>query len=601
MSLLNLPLILVIVIFLALGIFSQWFASRIKWPSIVVLSIVGLLVGPILGLVNPQQSLGSEAFSPMVSLAVAIILFEGSSNLDFRELRGISKAVMRIITVGAVISWILGAMALHFVLGFSAQVALVMGGLFLITGPTVIQPLLKQAKVRKSVDSILRWESIILDPIGPMLALFAFYIFNIFEHGIQVEIILSFILRLFIAVCIGFFASYVFMWFLKKDMIPQNLMPPVQLVFVLLIFALCDEILPESGLMAVTIFGLVMARMKRHDLIFKESDHFIENMSSILVSTVFILITSSLTLDVLKGILSWKLVLFCAVMIVLVRPLSILFATINTEISKRERTMVSIMAPRGIVVLTVAQFFAGQFMEKNAPLAEYITPVTFGLVIVTVVIYGFSFVPMSKMMRLASTEPPGVILVGEGEFSYKLGSKLREHEIPVMTFNLFSSSSTRARNLDFEVFEGNLLSSNDRIYADLTRYHQCLLMTQSFVFNSLAFNELVPEFGLNQVNMIPVSFRNEKMKSNVSGPIRNHILFDSNLSAKWYNQFIKEHDIHEIEVEHIPELSENDMILYHINEDKEVTFRNKRNQFEDSDEGVIGYLKDAYLYDDKED
>lgn len=119
-SLLNLPLILVIVIFLALGIFSQWFASRIKWPSIVVLSIVGLLVGPILGLINPQQSLGSEAFSPMVSLAVAIILFEGSSNLDFRELRGISKAVMRIITVGAVISWILGAMALHFVLGFSA-------------------------------------------------------------------------------------------------------------------------------------------------------------------------------------------------------------------------------------------------------------------------------------------------------------------------------------------------------------------------------------------------------------------------------------------------------------------------------------------------
>ena len=204
-------------------------------------------------------------------------------------------------------------------------------------------------------------------------------------------------------------------------------------------------------------------------------------------------------------------------------------------------------------------------------------------------------------MRLASTEPPGVILVGEGEFSYKLGSKLREHEIPVMTFNLFSSSSTRARNLDFEVFEGNLLSSNDRIYADLTRYHQCLLMTQSFVFNSLAFNELVPEFGLNQVNMIPVSFRNEKMKSNVSGPIRNHILFDSNLSAKWYNQFIKEHDIHEIEVEHIPELGENDMILYHINDDKEVTFRNKRNQFEDSDEGVIGYLKDAYLYEDKED
>ncbi|MCU5745336.1 sodium:proton antiporter [Staphylococcus sp. SQ8-PEA] len=594
MSLLNLPLILVIVIFLALGIFSQWLASRIKWPSIVVMSIVGLLVGPVFKLINPEHALGSEVFSPLVSLAVAIILFEGSSNLDFRELRGISKAVARIITIGAVIAWILGAIALHYILNFSIQVSLVMGGLFLITGPTVIQPLLKQAKVRKSVDSILRWESIILDPIGPMLALGVFYLFEIFEQGFQIGIILSFILRLFLAVCIGFFSSYVFMWFLKKDLIPQNLMPPVQLIFILLVFALCDEILPESGLMSVTIFGLVMARMKRHDLIFKESDHFIENMSSIMVSTVFILITSSLTLDVLKGILSWKLVVFCAVIILLVRPISILFATMNTEISKRERAMVSIMAPRGIVVLTVAQFFAGLFMNKNAPMAEYITPVTFGLVIVTVVIYGFSFVPLSKLMKVASTEPPGVIIVGESDFSFRLGTKLREHNIPVMTFNLFSNASDRAKELGLEVFEGNLLSSNDRIYADLTRYHQCILMTQSFVFNSLAFNELVPEFGLNHVNMIPVAFRDEKMKSNVSGPIRNHILFDSNYSSHWYNRYINNNDISEIEAHRIEELTDKDMLIYHISSDKEVTFRNKRNQFAHEDSGIIGYLKGAY-------
>ncbi|MDN6631380.1 MAG: cation:proton antiporter, partial [Staphylococcus equorum] len=286
MTLLNLPLMLLIVIFLALGIFSQWFATRIKWPSIVVMAIVGLLVGPIFGLINPQESLGQEVFSPLVSLAVAIILFEGSSNLDFRELKGISKAVMRIITIGATIAWILGSIALHYVLGFSWAISLVLGGLFLITGPTVIQPLLKQAKVRKSVDSILRWESIILDPIGPMLALGAFYVFQIFEQGFELQIILSFVLRFLVAVVIGFGASYLFMWLIKRDLIPQNLMPPIQLVFILLIFAICDEILPESGLLAVTIFGLMMARMKRHDLIFKESDHFIENTSSIMISTV---------------------------------------------------------------------------------------------------------------------------------------------------------------------------------------------------------------------------------------------------------------------------------------------------------------------------
>src|SRR5699024_4343905 len=204
--------------------------------------------------------------------------------------------------------------------------------------------------------------------------------------------------------------------------------------------------------------------------------------------------------------MSWKLFIFCAIMIIVIRPISILFATINTEISKRERAMVSMMAPRGIVVLTVAQFFAGLFIEQKAPLAELITPVTFGLVFVTVVIYGFSFLPISKLMRVSSVEPPGVIIVGESEFAYHLGAKLREHQIPVMTFNLFSNNKSRAQELGFEIFEGNLLSSNDRIYSDLSRYHTCLLMTQSFVFNSLAFNELVPEFGLKNVDMMPVSF-----------------------------------------------------------------------------------------------
>ena len=232
MSLLNLPLTLLIVIFLALGIFSQWFANRIKWPSIVVMAIVGLLVGPVFGLINPQESLGEEVFSPLVSLAVAIILFEGSSNLDFREIKGISKAVIRIITIGAIIAWILGAVTLHYIIGFSLSISLVLGGLFLITGPTVIQPLLKQAKVKKRVDSILRWESIILDPIGPMLALGAFYIFQIIEQGFDLQLIARFIISLFIAIAIGFGASYLFMWLIKKDLIPQNLMPPIQLIFI---------------------------------------------------------------------------------------------------------------------------------------------------------------------------------------------------------------------------------------------------------------------------------------------------------------------------------------------------------------------------------
>ncbi|AYY66547.1 sodium:proton antiporter [Staphylococcus hominis] len=590
----DLPVMLVIVLFLALGIFSQWLANRIKWPSIVVMSIVGLLVGPILGLANPEQTLGSEIFSPIVSLAVAIILFEGSSNLDFRELKGISKAVIRIITIGATIAWVLGAIALHKILGFPISIAIVMGGLLLITGPTVIQPLLKQAKVRNSVDTVLRWESIILDPLGPILALAAFYVYQIVGQGFGFQLLLIFIFKMLIVALIGFGASFFFNWLIQRDVIPQNLMPSIQLVFILLVFSICDQILDESGLLAVTIFGLMMARYKRHDLIYKESDHFIENMSSILVSTVFILITSSLTPSVLMNVLSWKLVIFSLVMIVLVRPIAVLLSTIGTEITKKERALVAMMAPRGIVVLTVAQFFGGLFLNDNMKMASYITPVTFGLVFITVVIYGFSFTPISKMLGLASTEPPGVILVGESEFSYHLGRQLQSHGIPVMVFNLFSNTSDKAEELGFEIFKGNLLSSSDRMYADLIRYNKCLLMTKSFIFNSLAFNELVPEFGLNNVNMMPVSFTDDQARNNLNGPLRNHILFDEKHSPRWFDNVITNQNIVEVPASSYHDITDKDMIIYHINDDKEATFHRSTKSMDEYDNGTYGILRNVY-------
>lgn len=590
----DLPVMLVIVLFLALGIFSQWLANRIKWPSIVVMSIVGLLVGPILGLANPEHTLGSEVFSPIVSLAVAIILFEGSSNLDFRELKGISKAVIRIITIGATIAWILGAIALHKILGFPISIAIVMGGLLLITGPTVIQPLLKQAKVRNSVDTVLRWESIILDPLGPILALAAFYVYQIIGQDFGFQLLFIFIFKMLIVALIGFGASFFFNWLIQRDVIPQNLMPSIQLVFILLVFSICDQILDESGLLAVTIFGLMMARYKRHDLIYKESDHFIENMSSILVSTVFILITSSLTPSVLMNVLSWKLVIFSLVMIVLVRPIAVLLSTIGTEITKKERALVAMMAPRGIVVLTVAQFFGGLFLNDNMKMASYITPVTFGLVFITVVIYGFSFTPISKMLGLASTEPPGVILVGESEFSYHLGRQLQSHGIPVMVFNLFSNTSDKAEELGFEIFKGNLLSSSDRMYADLIRYNKCLLMTKSFIFNSLAFNELVPEFGLNNVNMMPVSFTDDQARNNLNGPLRNHILFDEKHSPRWFDNVITNQNIVEVLATSYHDITDKDMIIYHINDDKEVTFHRSTKSMDEYDNGTYGILRNVY-------
>src|SRR5690625_5107169 len=164
---------------LFLGVGSQWVAWKFRLPAIVVMSIAGLLVGPIFGLMNPELSFG-ELYSPMISIAVAIILFEGSLNLSFKELRGLGKPIFRISTVGAFIAWILGSLTAHYMAGLPWEVAFVIGGLFIVTGPTVILPLLRQSKLKPRPAKILKWEGIIVDPIGVLLAVFAFEVITVF-------------------------------------------------------------------------------------------------------------------------------------------------------------------------------------------------------------------------------------------------------------------------------------------------------------------------------------------------------------------------------------------------------------------------------------
>lgn len=587
----ELPLTLSLVLFLTLGILSQWIANLLKWPAIVVMAIVGLLVGPIFGLVNPQEHLGHDIFSTIVSLAVAIILFEGSSNLDFRELKGVSKALVKILSIGAAISWFLGMLGLHYILSFPLSISAVLAGLFLISGPTVIQPLLKQTKVKNNVDTILRWESIILDPIGPMVALGLYFIIFVIKQDFGFQVILVFLVELVAAVLIGILVAYVFKWLVEQNRISQNLIAPIQFVCVLLIFSISDFILPESGLLTVTVFGLCIAMFKRGDFIYSEPDHFIEHTSMILVSTVFILITSSLTMDVLKETFNWWLILFCFVMIVCVRPISIFVATLNTEIASNERRFLSAIMPRGIVVLTVAEFFSTLLIDANVPKAEYITSVTFGFVFITVVFYGFSFKTIAKRFKVSSNEPSGVLLVGESAFSNHLGTVLKQHHIPIMVFLQKQRGLTQTEALGFETFEGNLLAHHERIYADLTRYDYSLLLTSSLMVNAYAFTELTNEFGLKNVFMIDSSNHQKNMKHRVGKQISNHILFKEGVSYQELNQYVKTKCITEIDASEQSTITDDDLLLYYIDDNKEIAFQTVNHTLLGKETGVYGVLK----------
>ena len=585
----DLPLMLLVSLFIGLGIFSQWLASLLKWPAIVVMSIIGLLIGPIIGIVNPQEVMGQEIYGTIVSLSVAIILFEGSSNLDTRELLGISKTLRRIMTYGALIGWLLGAAALYLIIDFPLAIALVLSGLFIVTGPTVIQPLLKQARVKRSVDSILRWESIILDPVGPLVALFVFYGYRMSVEGFNIALVTEYILGLVIAFVIGFASSKLFKVMVKKNKIAQNLIAPMQFIFVLVIFSASDFILHESGLLAVTIFGLAMAKNKKEDLIYHESNQFVEQLTMIAVSTVFILITASLTREMLSFVLSWEVIIFCAVMIVIVRPLSIFGSTVGAELDMKERTFLSIVAPRGVVALTVAGFFMEQFTALDVPMSGLILPVTFGLSFTTVVIYGFGFKPFSRALGLSSREPPGVIMIGESHFSLKLAENIKQHGIPVMISDALRDYKEGEEDDGIERFDGNLLSEDDRMYADLTRFEKSLIMSRSTILNLLAYQVMADEFGVKNVMLLNPDY---KEANNMLGTVmHNHVLFSETLGFNKLNQHAKRGNLVEIPSDEADQLSENDMVIYYIDDDKNISFKNRTAELEFEEKGTLGVLK----------
>src|SRR5699024_8737973 len=304
-----------------LGIGSQWVAWKYRMPAIVVMSVTGLLIGPVLGLINPEVDFG-DLYSPIISVAVAIILFEGSLNLNFKELRGLGKPVFRISTIGAFIAWILGSLTAHYIAGLSWAVAFVIGGLFIVTGPTVILPLLRQSKLKPRPAKILKWEGIIVDPIGALLAVFAFeiitYITATDPDG--TALILFFAASIF-AAFLGFICGRGIGWMFEFGLIPEFLKSPAVFIVVIFSFTLSDTIAHETGLLAVTAMGLTLANMGINSV--QDMRHFKENISILLISTIFIMLAASLKVDVLLHIFTPNIIGYVLLMMFVVRPISI--------------------------------------------------------------------------------------------------------------------------------------------------------------------------------------------------------------------------------------------------------------------------------------
>ncbi|MBO0992937.1 cation:proton antiporter [Bacillus sp. SD088] len=514
-----------IVIILGIGIFSQWLAWRIQWPSIVIMSIAGILIGPVFGFINPQEALGG-LYSPLISLAVAIILFEGSSSLDIREIKGISKSVFRIVTGAAFLAWIGGSLAAHFIAGLDLAIAFIIGGLFVVTGPTVIIPLLRNAKLKPRTAAVLKWEGIIVDPAGPLLALFAYQVIKVVTNeSLSASYLLNFFLGALFAILLGYIIGLLVGYMVSKGLFPEYLKSPIILSFVLICFTIGEVVMHETGMLAVTVMGLALGRTKKYVSSIGNVGHFVENISVLLTSTVFILLTSSLTRETIAEVFTLPIIGFVIAMLFLVRPLSIWISTIGTELTLQEKTLIGWIAPRGIVALTVSGYFATILLEDGYQDASLLTALTFALVFITVCVHGFSLGPLAKKLGLASNEPPGILMIGASSFAVSLAHYFKKIGIPVLIIDSSHERLQPAADKDIATFQGEILAEHTQFEIDLTPYETILAMTGDAAYNALVSQSYAPEFGFNNTFALPVKSKNGAKSMPVSTAMKAHLLF----------------------------------------------------------------------------
>lgn len=479
-----------------LGVGAQWVAWRLRMPAIVLMLAAGLLAGPVLGFFEPSRDIGT-LMGPMISIAVAIILFEGGLTLDFHSLRGAEQGIKRLVVLGAPVGWIGSALALHYVGGLSWASSTVFGGIMIVTGPTVIAPLLRQARLNRRPAQLLQWEAIVNDPIGALAAVLAFEVVVVTASAGSIGLAAwQIISGISVAGALGWAGGWLLSEAFRRAYVPEYMKVPVLFSILLGIFAITDYILHESGLLAVTVMGVVIANSNLPS--YTELRRFKEHATILLVSGVFVLLAANMDVETLR-LINWNAAAMVAVVILLVRPLTVLFSLAFTNIPFRERLLVGLTGPRGVVLVAVAGLFGERLVAEGVEDAAFLTPFAFALVAATVVLHGFTLAPLARAMGLAGKGQPGVLLAGGSQFATSLAKTLQELEVPVLITDINRARLRSARQEGLPVFFGDVLSEAAEHSAEIMKYGVVLAVSDNDAYNTLVATDLAPEFGRENV------------------------------------------------------------------------------------------------------
>ncbi|PCI07404.1 MAG: cell shape-determining protein [Flavobacteriaceae bacterium] len=490
-----------------LGIVAQWFAWRLKIPAILPLILIGLIGGPISTLFTADSTKliepiwnGVEGLFPgeslfyFVSLSISIILFEGSLTLRKKEIKNVGTSISKLITVGALITFIVAGISARYIFNTSWEISFLFSALIIVTGPTVINPILRNIPLKRDVSTILKWEGILIDPIGALVAVLVFEFISVEEgHAFTKTVFLEFGKIILFGFTLGFTFGLGLIKIVKNQLIPHYLLNVVTLASVLSVFVLSDSFAHESGLLAVVVMGMVVGNADIPNI--KELLYFKESLSVLLISILFILLSANIDMSDLYAIYNWKTVILFTVVIVIIRPLSVFVSTYKSSLNTNEKLFISWVGPRGIVAAGIASLFGLRLVELGVEGAELITPLVFMIVLGTVLLNATTAKIVAKVLKVYLEKSDGVLIVGANQLSRIIAQYLDKNNRHVVMIDTNASNIKKANELGLEALNGDVFSDEIENNIELSDMGYLMALTANAEINNYCIQKFKKQFG----------------------------------------------------------------------------------------------------------
>lgn len=482
----------------ALGAAAQWLAWRIGLPAILPLLLIGFLVGPLLGWIDPTRIVGEDLLFPAISLAVGLILFEGGLTLSLPELRETRGVVVRLVTVGAVVTWLTGTVAAWWLVDLPLPLAFLFGALIIVTGPTVIGPLLRIVRPSARVGNVLKWEGILIDAIGAMVAVLVFE-FLLIENreqalGSTVLLFLRFILT---GSVVGAVAGYLLAWLLRRRLIPDYLINVVALAMVFAAFAIASALAPEAGLLATVLMGMVIANRGVPNI--TDLLSFKEDLTVLSISLLFIVLAANIELASFVATLNLGSLALLGAVILVIRPASVFLSTLGSSLDLREKAFLGWIAPRGIVAAAVSSLFASKLVAAGFEGADTLVPLVFLVIASTVLLGSLTAKPVAQALGVAEPDPQGFLILGAHGMARRVGKFLESEGLPVLLADTNWSNVAAARLEGLPAYYGSVLSDRSDDEVRLSGIGRLLALTSNDEANALAALKYARAFGSQNV------------------------------------------------------------------------------------------------------